>query len=58
MLRVGSDLEEIAVQVGPERLESLVGERARLRRQLEEIRKDSLGALDVIARASSPTLTQ
>jgi hypothetical protein len=41
-----------------ERLESLVGERARLRRQLEEIRKDSLGALDVIARASSPTLTQ
>jgi signal recognition particle receptor subunit beta len=41
-----------------ERLDSLVGERARLRGELEEIRNDSRGALELIARASSGTLTR
>ncbi len=41
-----------------ERLDSLVGERARLRGELEEIRNDSHGALELIARASSGTLTR
>jgi hypothetical protein len=39
-----------------ERLDSLVGERARLRTELEEIRNDSRGALEMIARASCGTL--
>lgn len=41
-----------------ERLDSLVGERVRLRGELEDIRNDSRGALDMIARASSETLTR
>lgn len=39
-----------------ERLDSLVGERARLRGELEEIRSDSRRALEMIARASGETL--
>ncbi|MCB9382879.1 MAG: 50S ribosome-binding GTPase [Acidimicrobiaceae bacterium] len=41
-----------------ERLDSLVSERVRLRGELEDIRNDSRGALDMIARASSETLTR
>lgn len=41
-----------------ERLGSIVGERARLRGELEEIRNDSRGALEMIARASSGRLTR
>lgn len=40
-----------------ERLDSLVGERTQIRGELEEIRNDSLDALDLIGRESSGTLT-
>jgi predicted GTPase len=41
-----------------ERLARLVDERARLRGDLEQVRRDSLGALEMIARASSEELTR
>ena len=39
-------------------LDSLVGERVRLRGELEDLRNDSRGALEMIARTSSGTLTR
>ncbi len=41
-----------------ERLDSLVGERVRLRGELDDVRNDSRGALEMIARTSSGKLTQ